>query len=75
MAFNADEDLLLMNNEGRIFILDVITESIIAENYVKLKNGQITEIDEAKFQNNTIVFRTRDYKFHFITNITPQTLR
>lgn len=43
MAFNADEDLLLMNNEGRIFILDVITESIIAENYVKLNNGQIKQ--------------------------------
>ena len=78
MAFNADEDLLLMNHEGRIFIIDIIEGIVQGENKIKLENGDFNDpqnhIEEAKFENNTIVFRTKKYRFHYLPNISLSTL-
>jgi len=42
MAFTADEDLLLMVNDGRIFIVDIIEGIVLGENYIKLQNGDFS---------------------------------
>ena len=63
LAFNSEEDLCLMTNDGRLFIIDIIQQ--------KLKDKVVFQIDkedpqdtnfivEAKLENahNTLVFRT-----------------
>ena len=42
MAFTADEDLLLMVNDGRIFIIDIIEGIVLGENYIRLQNGDFS---------------------------------
>jgi len=72
MAFTADEDLLLMVNDGRIIIIDIIEGNVLGENYIKYQNGEFTGenlIEDAKFENNTVVFRTKGYRFHYLTNV------
>jgi hypothetical protein len=77
MAFTADEDLILMVNDGRIFIIDIIEGIVVGENNIKLQNGDFSQenlIEDAKFENNTVVFRTKGYRFHYLSNISVSTL-
>ncbi len=77
MAFTADEDLILMVNDGRIFIIDIIEGIVVGENNIKLQNGDFSQenlIEDAKFENNTVVFRTKGYRFHYLSNISVSNL-
>jgi hypothetical protein len=77
IAFTADEDLLLMVNDGRIFIIDIIQGIVVGENNIKLQNGDFSHenlFKDAKFENNTVVFRAKGYRFHYLSNISVSTL-
>lgn len=74
LAFNSEEDLLMMTNDGRLFIIDIIQEKckdkIVLNDYV-LEAGDSNLISEAKLDNahNTLVFRTIDSKFFWVPNV------
>lgn len=63
LAFNSDEDLVLMTNDGRLFIIDIIQQKlkdkVVFQDYaVDPQDSNL--IVEAKLENahNTLVFRT-----------------
>jgi hypothetical protein len=67
-TFNSEEDLVLMTNDGRLFLIDIVL------GHVKEKtefldfcqdSSENTMIEDAKLdqQFNTLVFRTRGNQF------------
>ena len=74
LSFNSEEDLCLMTNDGRLFIIDIIQEKlkekVVLQDYIT-EPGDSTLISEAKLENahNTLVFRTIDNKFFYVPNI------
>jgi len=74
LAFNSEEDLVMMTNDGRMFIIDIIQEKlkdkVVFQEYVTTP-GDSNMISEAKLENahNTLVFRTVDSKFFFVPNV------
>ena len=63
-----------MTNDGRLFIIDIIQEKlkdkVIFQDY-KTEQGDSNIITEAKLENahNTLVFRTVDSKFFWVSNV------
>ena len=75
LAFNSDEDLVMMTQDGKLFIIDIIQEKLkdkaVLQDYV-LEAGDSPIIAEAKLESahNTLVFRTIDNKFFWVPNVT-----
>ena len=74
LAFNSEEDLVLMTNDGRVYIIDIILEKlkekIVLQDYAK-GAGESSLISDAKLENvhNTLVFRTIDTNFFWVPNV------
>ena len=74
LAFNSEEDLVLMTNDGKMFIVDFILERI--KDKVELREyvlypGDSNLIADAKLEQafNTLVFRTIDANFFWVPNV------
>jgi hypothetical protein len=50
MAFNSDEDLVLMTAEGRLFIVDTFLGTIKDKHYFYGYSDKASNIDEGKIQ-------------------------
>ena len=74
VAFNSEEDLVLMTNDGRLFIIDIILEKlkdkVVLQDYVHNK-GESNLISDAKLDSthNTLVFKTIDTNFFWVPNV------
>lgn len=83
MAFNSDEDLVLMTAEGRLFIIDTFLGTVKDKYSFFGFSDKASNIDEGKIQAwqhkaigkedqvecDTIVFRTKSQKFFYSTNV------
>lgn len=67
VAFNSEEDLVMMTIDGRIFIIDIIQEKCKD----KITIQESLNISAAKLEcaHNTLVFRTIDCQFYYIPNV------
>jgi hypothetical protein len=72
--FNSDEDLVLLTNDGRLFLIDIVL-GIVKDKFefgdYATKSNENIVIEAARLDQtyNTLVFRTEANRFYFVTNI------
>lgn len=65
----------MMTNDGRVYIIDIILEKlkekIVLQDYAAITNENNHLVADAKLENshNTLVFRTVDTKFFWVSNV------
>ena len=73
-AFNSEEDLVLMTNDGRLFLVDIVLGEVRDMTMFKDFSENPTDnstIVDAKLENqyNTLVFRTIDCQFFYVPGV------
>ena len=49
IAFNSDEDLVLLTNEGRLFIVDIYNEIRLQDKYIPGVTAKNDRVEDGRF--------------------------